>query len=250
MHKLAKTLTYKQNTNCLFIPYTLAMLYIALIGVYIMSKLFAFVGTTVKAGQAHVRFANDFSRIKALQKDGQNVINFVELPEAMTKEDAVMFIKPMEEFQDDMSVSAIEDFEMAPAARVKAERKPRVAGEEQMFGFVGVACYKGQYKVRWANDARRKLALEKDGQTDVRLVQLEQPMTKYDAVMAIKDMEDFEDLEAQQAFDDFLNTNVKIIKAVKAPVVDEVDEDEELAMLLQMDDAEAFAELDAELNMA
>jgi hypothetical protein len=214
-----------------------------------MSKLFAFVGTTVKNGQANVRFANDLNRIKALQKDGQNVIAFLELPEAMTKEDAVLFMKPLEAFQDAISVSAIEDFEMAPAARAKTERKQRVAGEDQLFSFVGVACWKGQYKVRWANDAKRSAALVKDGQTDVRLVQLPNEMTKMDAVMFIKDSAGFEDIEAQQAFDDFLSTNVVVIKAVKAAVEEveeEDDEDEELARLLQ-EDAEAFAELNEEL---
>jgi hypothetical protein len=188
---------------------------------YIMSKLFALVGTTIKAGQVNIRFANDLNRIKALQKDGQDVLKFAELPEAMTKEDAVMYMAGLEEFKDDISVAAIEDFNSKGVATVSL-RKPRMAGEDQLFSYVGVACWKGQYKVRWANDAKRSAALVKDGQTDVRLVQLPNEMTKMDAVMFIKDSAGFEDLEAQQAFDDFLSTNVTIIKAVK--VEEEVEE--------------------------
>jgi hypothetical protein len=187
-----------------------------------MSKLFALVGTTIKAGQVNIRFANDLGRIKALQKDGQNVLKFAELPEPMTKEDAVAYMAELEEFKDDISVAAIEDFNSKGVATVR-EKRVRVAGVELLFGYVGVGCWKGEYKVRWANDAKRTAALIKDGQTDVRLIQLPSEMTKMDAVMFIKDMEEFNDIEAQQAFDDFLSTNITVIKAVK---VEEVIEEE------------------------
>ena len=57
-------------------------------------SLFKVAGVSTFNGQTKVRFANDFvSRVKMLVKGGHTDINLIELPEAMTKPDAVTYLK-------------------------------------------------------------------------------------------------------------------------------------------------------------
>ena len=122
---------------------------------------------------------------------------------------------------------------------------------EKLFSVVGIACKKGEYKVRWANDlVSRTKMLTRDGQTDIRLVALSEPVTKLEAVQAIIDHELFADDIAQLAIDEFLysvngKTNNKkattVVDTVDEPVVtydDLVDDDIDSALL------EAFAASD------
>lgn len=88
---------------------------------------------------------------------------------------------------------------------------------EKLFLYVGVAEKKGQYKVRWANNEARIIALEKDGQRDIRLLPLPHAMSKLDSVLFIKDFEDFADEQAQSAIIDFLSTNKVVAKPVVKP---------------------------------
>jgi hypothetical protein len=60
-------------------------------------SLFKVAGVSTFNGQTKVRFANDFvSRVKMLVKGGHSDINLLELPEAMTKPDAVTYLKTTE----------------------------------------------------------------------------------------------------------------------------------------------------------
>jgi hypothetical protein len=52
-------------------------------------KTFKFVGSSVFNGKTKLRFANDIMRIKVLDKNGHQDVNFKELPEAMDKASAV-----------------------------------------------------------------------------------------------------------------------------------------------------------------
>ena len=52
-------------------------------------KTFKFVGSSVFNGKTKLRFANDIMRIKVLDKNGHQDVNFEELPEAMDKASAV-----------------------------------------------------------------------------------------------------------------------------------------------------------------
>ena len=58
------------------------------------NKLYTVAGTAEQHGMTKVRFANDFvSRIKILDKNGCTNIQLFELPEPMTKLDALRWLK-------------------------------------------------------------------------------------------------------------------------------------------------------------
>lgn len=73
-------------------------------------KLFTVAGTSKLDGEMKVRFANDVMRIKVLAKHGHEDITLVELPSAMTKLEAVKFIKTVDEFSGVAEQAAIADY--------------------------------------------------------------------------------------------------------------------------------------------
>ena len=75
-----------------------------------MSKTFKFAGVSKRAGAFKARFANDQMRVKVLAKSGHTDINLIELPEAMTKLDAVKFIQNLDEFANVVEQVAIADY--------------------------------------------------------------------------------------------------------------------------------------------
>jgi len=87
-------------------------------------KLFTVAGTSKLDGEYKVRFANDVLRIKVLSKHGHEDITLVELPNAMTKVEAVRFIKGLDEFSGVAAQAAIADYldrnDEAPKAPAKA----------------------------------------------------------------------------------------------------------------------------------
>lgn len=110
-------------------------------------KLFTVAGTSKLDGEYKVRFANDVLRIKVLAKHGHEDITLVELPEAMTKVDAVKFIKTLDEFSGVASQAAIADYldrkdekpakvaapkAKAPAKAPKAKATAKVADTSDM----------------------------------------------------------------------------------------------------------------------
>lgn len=88
---------------------------------------------------------------------------------------------------------------------------------DKTFTVVGVSKLKGEYKVRFANDIMRVKVLTKGGHEDVRLVELDEPMSKLDAVLAIKNMTEFADVNAQTAFLDYVESNVPAAKPESTP---------------------------------
>jgi hypothetical protein len=59
--------------------------------------MFKVTGVSTQDGLTKVRFANDFvSRVKMLIKSGHTDIELLELPEAMSKADAVTYLKTTE----------------------------------------------------------------------------------------------------------------------------------------------------------
>lgn len=96
-------------------------------------KLFTVAGTSKLDGEMKVRFANDVMRIKVLAKHGHEDITLVELPEAMTKVDAVKFIKTVDEFAGAAEQSAIADYldrkdeKPAKAPKVAAPKATKAA---------------------------------------------------------------------------------------------------------------------------
>lgn len=58
------------------------------------TKTFSVIGVSTLNGKTKVRFANDFAgRIKNLVKNGHTNVELFELPEAMTKEAGLAYVK-------------------------------------------------------------------------------------------------------------------------------------------------------------
>jgi hypothetical protein len=92
-----------------------------------MSKTFNIAGTSSRNGVVKARFANDMSRVKTLVKTGHTEINLVELPNAMTKEDAVAFLVASDfAAGNEVAAAALAAFQ---GKRSSAPRKSRVADE-------------------------------------------------------------------------------------------------------------------------
>jgi hypothetical protein len=88
---------------------------------------------------------------------------------------------------------------------------------DKTFTVAGVSKLKGEYKVRFANDVMRVKVLSKGGHEDIRLVELDEPLTKLDAVLAIKNMTEFADVNAQNAFLEYIERNVPADKPESTP---------------------------------
>jgi hypothetical protein len=89
-----------------------------------MTKLFTVVGITVHNGDAKVRFTDDVARrVKQFTKGGATRCDFIQLPNAMTKIDALNHMLTLSEFSSAEDQATIND---ALADRVKEARKGEV----------------------------------------------------------------------------------------------------------------------------
>lgn len=86
---------------------------------------------------------------------------------------------------------------------------------DKLFNVCGVSKLDGEYKVRFATDIMRIKVLAKHGHEDIRLAELNKPVSKYEAVKQIQSMDDFQDAAAQSAIAEYLED--KAPKAAKAP---------------------------------
>ena len=73
-------------------------------------KQFTVIGVSTLNGDTKVRFANDAMRVKILAKNGHTDIQLIELPEAMTKVDAVKAIKELPEFASASAQDAVMEY--------------------------------------------------------------------------------------------------------------------------------------------
>jgi hypothetical protein len=92
---------------------------------------------------------------------------------------------------------------------------------DKTFNIVGVSKLGGEYKVRFATDIMRIKVLAKHGHEDIRLCELDTPVSKYEAVKQIATMADFSDAAAQSAIAEYLEEKAPKVKAApkaKAPV--------------------------------
>ena len=83
---------------------------------------------------------------------------------------------------------------------------------DKLFNVVGVSKLNGEYKVRFATDIMRIKVLAKHGHEDIRLCELDEAVSKYEAVTQIKSMDEFQDVAAQAAIAEYLED-----KAPKTP---------------------------------
>jgi hypothetical protein len=88
---------------------------------------------------------------------------------------------------------------------------------DKLFTVVGTSKFGGETKVRFANDTLRTKVLQKHDHTDINLVELDRPMTKLEAVLAIKSGAEFASAACQAAIADYLDRNQPTAKATPAP---------------------------------
>ena len=71
--------------------------------------MFKVAGVSVLKGEAKVRFANDMTRVKVLDKNGHTDVELLELPEAMDKPAVVTYLKTTDLYKDARFTQAIDN---------------------------------------------------------------------------------------------------------------------------------------------
>ncbi len=99
---------------------------------------------------------------------------------------------------------------------LNTHRKANIMATDKLFTVVGTSKLDGETKVRFANDIMRTKVLQKHGHEDIVLVELDTPMTKLDAVNAIKDGDEFQSAAQQAAIADYLDAKSPKEKTVKS----------------------------------
>jgi hypothetical protein len=84
--------------------------------------MFKVAGVSATKGQFKVRFANDMTRVKMLSKAGQTDIELIELPKAISKPEAVTFLKSTELYANAKFTAAID----AADAKYNGEKTVKV----------------------------------------------------------------------------------------------------------------------------
>lgn len=88
----------------------------------------------------------------------------------------------------------------------------------KLFKVVGISKHPaGDYKVRFANDIMRIKVLSKGGHTDVRLMELDEPMTKISAVVEMSKNDEFQDVAAKATIAEYIERNTPRVKPEATP---------------------------------
>lgn len=150
--------------------------------------MFKFAGTTRFKGEYKVRFATEFaSRVKMLIKQGHEEVEILELPSEMTKGEAVRFLLTQTDRFSAGALEAIEEADSKYSGNNSVQSRRQVGqgrgARPEKFPYAGTTVLDGVCKVRMASDiAGRKRLLEKQGHTEITLIQLPEPLAKADAV--------------------------------------------------------------------
>ena len=111
------------------------------------TKLFTVVGITVHNGNAKVRFTDDMGRrVKQFSKGGATRVDFVTLPNAMGKIDALRYMLSVPNFSSDEDQATIND---TLSDREKEARK----GEVRVQAKPSLGAIKSRAKVNTSVDA-------------------------------------------------------------------------------------------------
>lgn len=86
---------------------------------------------------------------------------------------------------------------------------------DKLFKVFGVSKLNGEYKVRFANDIMRIKVLAKHDHEDIRLVELDTAVTKYEGIKQIATHAEFADAAAQAAIAEYLDEKAPKAKATK-----------------------------------
>ena len=87
----------------------------------------------------------------------------------------------------------------------------------KLFKVVGISKHMGEYKVRFANDIMRIKVLTKGGHTDIRLAELDEPVSKMEAAIALKALDEFQDVAAQATIVEYVERNTPRTNPVSTP---------------------------------
>ena len=98
-----------------------------------MSKTFTHAGVSKLNGSFKVRFANDAMRTKVLIKSGHTDIDLMELPNPMSKEDAIAYLLSIDFATDKFGVTnhAVQEAILAEVDK-RAEKPAKVKAEPSM----------------------------------------------------------------------------------------------------------------------
>jgi hypothetical protein len=88
---------------------------------------------------------------------------------------------------------------------------------DKQFSVVGISKLNGDYKVRFANDIMRIKVLAKGGHEDIRLADLEAPLSKMDAVVAMSKLDEFQDVIAKATIAEYVERNTPRAKPESTP---------------------------------
>jgi hypothetical protein len=111
------------------------------------TKLFTVAGITVHNGNAKVRFTDDMSRrVKQFSKGGASRVDFVTLPNAMNKIDALKYLLTLPNFASAEDQATIND---TLSDREREARK----GEVRVQAKPSLDAIKGRAKVKTSVDA-------------------------------------------------------------------------------------------------
>ena len=86
---------------------------------------------------------------------------------------------------------------------------------DKTFKVAGISKLNGDYKVRFANDIMRIKVLAKSGHEDIRLAELDNPVSKLEAAMLISGMDEFSDVVAQATIAEYIEENTPKAKVSK-----------------------------------
>ena len=111
------------------------------------TKLFSVAGITVHNGNAKVRFTDDMGRrVKQFSKGGASRVDFVQLPQAMNKIDALKYLLTVSNFASAEDQATLAEY---LADRERDARK----GEVKVKSAPSLDAIKGRAKVKTSVDA-------------------------------------------------------------------------------------------------
>jgi DNA polymerase III gamma/tau subunit len=94
-------------------------------------KLFTVAGVSTLEGVVKARFASDLTRVKVLEKNGHTDVRLVALPNPMTKEAAMAFLRASTDYQDEAAQAALVP-EVKEAKVSKTPKEPKPAKEPKV----------------------------------------------------------------------------------------------------------------------
>jgi hypothetical protein len=106
---------------------------------------------------------------------------------------------------------------------INRQREAHKMATDKTYSIVGTSTLNGNTKCRFANDIMRIKVLDKNGHTDIQLVELPDEMTKVEAAKFIQKLPEFQTAERQDAIQDYLDKHdrqpkVEVKAAIKAAV--------------------------------